>query len=493
MLKKLASETAIYGVSSILSRLLNYVILTPYLTNVFLKGQYGVVTDMYVYAGLLMVLFTYRMETTFFRFGNDKMQLEKVFSTTAWSLIGTTALFVAILLLLVQPLANWLQYPDNPDYVIWFIFIIAFDALSVIPFARLRLENRAKRFAVLKTLGIIINILFIFLFLEGAPWLMQQGVSGLSEYFNEGNRISFVFVANLLGSLVVLLFLLPEFKYIRLIFDWKLWRQMIWYTLPLTLVGLASVINQLISIPLMKSLLPYTQEINMEQIGIYGACYKIAILMSLFTQAFNFAAEPFFFRNSNRADAKQTYAMVAQAFTLVGSLIFLGIMLYLDIIQYFIGKDFREGLAVVPILLLAYLLLGIYYCFSMWYKLTDQTHFGATISIIGVAITLALNVVLIPRIGYIGGAWGALGCYASMTILSYGFGQKYYPVDYPVGKMMLYIGSAVLIYLVSNQLATFTEGRLIGKLVVSTLLLMAWVGGIYFWDRESLRGMVRGS
>jgi O-antigen/teichoic acid export membrane protein len=289
----------------------------------------------------------------------------------------------------------------------------------------------------------------------------------------------------------VLLFLLPEFKYIRFIFDWKLWRQMMWYTMPLTLVGLAAVINQLISIPLMKSLLPYSIEVNMEQIGIYGACYKIAILMSLFTQAFNFAAEPFFFRNSNRTDAKQTYIKVAQAFTLVGSLIFLGIMLYLDIIQYFIGKDFREGLAVVPILLLAYLFLGIYYCFSMWYKLTDQTHFGATISIIGVAITLALNLVLIPRIGYLGGAWAALGCYASMTILSYGLGQKYYPVDYPIGRMMLYIGSAVLIYLAGNQLAGFTEGSWIGKMIVSTLLLMVWVGGIYFGDRESLRGMVR--
>jgi O-antigen/teichoic acid export membrane protein len=192
MLKKLASETAIYGVSSILSRLLNYVILTPYLTNVFLKGQYGVVTDMYVYAGLLMVLFTYRMETTFFRFGNDPSQREKVFSTTAWSLIGTTVLFVAILLLLAQPLANWLKYPDHPDYVIWFIFIIAFDALSVIPFARLRLENRPVRFAVLKTLGIIINILFIFLFLEGAPWFIQQGVSGLSEYFTVLGSVLFL-------------------------------------------------------------------------------------------------------------------------------------------------------------------------------------------------------------------------------------------------------------------------------------------------------------
>ena len=293
MLKKLASETAIYGISSILSRLLNYVVLTPYLTNIFMTGEYGVVSDMYVYAGLLMVFFTYRMETTFFRFGNELKTRERTFSTIAWSLIFSTFVFGAILLFFSQELANFLKYPEHPDYVIWFIFIIAFDALAAIPFARLRLENRPIRFAILKTLGIIVNIFFIFFFLEACPHLIEHGFSNIAPFFDEENRITYVFLSNLLGSTAVLLFLLPEFRQLQMIFDKALWRQMMVYAMPLVLVGLAAVINQLISIPLMKSLLPYGLEKNLAQIGIYGACFKIAILMSLFTQAFNYAAEPF--------------------------------------------------------------------------------------------------------------------------------------------------------------------------------------------------------
>ncbi|MFK7809661.1 MAG: lipopolysaccharide biosynthesis protein [Saprospiraceae bacterium] len=491
MLKKLASETAIYGTSSILSRLLNYVILTPYLTTVFLKGQYGVVSEMYVYAGLLMVLFTYRMETTFFRFGNLAENRERVFSTAMWSLIVSTFSLVVILLLFSQNLANLLEYPDNRDYVIWFIFIIAFDALAAILFARLRLENRPIRFAILKTLGIIVNIFFIFFFLEICPWLIEQGFSSIKDFFHEENRITYIFVANLIGSASVLLLMLPEFRHLRFTFDNDLWKKMMWYAAPLVIVGLASVINQLISLPLIKFLLPYSDKVNMEQVGIYGACYKIAILMSLFTQAFNYAAEPFFFRNADRSDAKETYAQVAQAFTLVGCFAFLGIMSYIDIVRYFINDKFWEGLSIVPILLIAFLMLGIYYNFSIWYKLTDRTKFGAYISLTGVAITLVLNFLLIPRIGYIGGAWGALACYSSMVVLSYVLGQKYFPVDYPIGKMILYIGSSVLVYFISNTLATAMEWTLVIKLIVNTLLLLSWAGGIYLLDIKNLKAMLK--
>jgi len=471
MLKKLASETAIYGVSSILSRLLNYVILTPYLTRAFLPGQFGVVSDMYVYAGLLMVLFTYRMETTFFRFAKEVL--------------------VSLLLFFSQELATWLHYPDNQDYVIWFIFIIAFDALAAIPFARLRLENNPIRFAILKTLGILVNIFFIFFFLEICPWLINQDISAITSFYSEDDRISYVFVANLLGSFTVLLLLLPEFRYLKPVFDKALWKKMMIYAMPLAIVGFASVINQLISMPLMKELLPNSVEQNLEQVGIYGACYKIAILMSLFTQAFNYAAEPFFFRNADRSDAKKTYAQVAQAFTLVGSLAFLGIMMYIDIIQHFIGRDFQEGLPVVPILLIAFLLLGIYYNFSIWYKLTDRTKFGAYISLSGVAVTLALNFILIPQIGYIGGAWAALACYATMTILSYMLGQKYFPVDYPIGKITLYIGSAILVYLGSSQVAFMTSEHLILRLLVNTLFLLSWIVGIYFLEKKYLTQLLQ--
>ncbi len=488
ILKKLAGETAIYGVSSILSRLLNYVILTPYLTRAFTTGQYGVVSHMYVYAGLLMVLFTYRMETTFFRFGNEQSNRDRVFSTAAWSLIISTLAFVAVLLFFSQQLADFLQYPEHRDYIIWFIFIIGFDALSAVPFARLRLENRPIRFAILKTLGIIVNIIFIFFFLEGCPRLIGAGYSDLVSFFDENNRITYVFLANLMGSSAVLLFLIPEFRHLKFVFDTALWKKMIVYAMPLVVVGLAGIINQLISIPLMKELLPNGHERNMEDIGVYGACMKLAILMSLFTQAFNYAAEPFFFRNAHREDAKKTYAMVAQAFALVGSLVFLGIMMYLDIIRHFLGEDFHSGLEIVPILLIAFLMLGLYYNFSIWYKLTDRTKFGAYISVTGVVITLALNFYLLPRIGYIGGAWAALACYAFMAAAAYLIGRHYYPVAYPVWKIMAYVGSAVLVYYASQQISIDDRGTLV-RMLVNTAFLLAWVGAIFYLERHTFQAM----
>ena len=491
ILKKLAGETAIYGVSSILSRLLNYVILTPYLTRVFAPDEYGVVSEMYVYAALLMVAFTYRMETTFFRFGSEgKAQLEKTFSTASWSLIMSTIVFVSVLFMSAQSLANWLKYPEHSNYVIWFTLIIAFDALAVIPFARLRLENRPTRFAILKTLGIIANIIFIFFFLEACPWLIEQGFDWANHLYNGKNRISYIFLSNLLASSLVLLLMLPMFKKLSWAFDPSLWKKMIHYAFPLVLVGFAATINQLISTPLMKELLPYGLKENLDQVGIYNACYKLAILMGLFTQAFNYAAEPFFFRNAKRDDARHIYAQVGQAFALVGSLVFLGIMLYLDVIQLFIGSSFREGLGVVPILLLAFLFLGLYYNFSIWFKLTDRTRFGAYISLSGVVITLSLNFLLIPRIGYMGAAWAALACYSFMALTSYWIGQKYYPVAYPMLKILTYIGSAVLVYYCS-QLMDLSEYHLLAQMAANTVWLLLWIAGIYLLERKSLGAMFR--
>jgi len=487
VLKKLAGETAIYGVSSILSRLLNYVILTPYLTRAFVTGEYGVVSDMYTYAGLLMVFFTYRMETTFFRFGSgSKEQMDKTFSTASWSLLVSSSVFVSILLLSSQFLANQLKYPEHVDYVILFTFIIAFDALSAIPFARLRLENRPIRFAILKTLSIVINLIFIFFFLEGCPMLIENGVEWAAKLYDPDNRISFVFLSNLLASGLVFIFLLPMFRKLKFEFDAALWKKMLRYAMPLVVVGFAGVINQLISMPLMKYLLPGDLESKLSEIGIYGGCYKIAILMSLFTQAFNYAAEPFFFRNAKEKNAKETYAQVSQAFALVGSLAFLGIMLYLDVVKYFLDDPYHVGLGVVPLLLLAFFGLGMYYNFSIWFKLTDRTKYGAYISLGGVAVTLTLNFLLIPKIGYMGAGWAALACYAFMATVSYLIGQKYYPIAYPVGKILGYIGSAILVYYLS-QMIDLSGSHLAIRLLVSTGFLLVWLGGIYLVEGKNLR------
>lgn len=491
LLKKLAGETAIYGTSSILSRLLHYVILTPYFTRVFMQGEYGVVSDMYTWAALLLVLFTYRLETAFFRFGSRDEDMERSFSTASISLLASTIVLTILFIWCAQPIAGWLKYPEHPEYVVWFAFIIAFDALAAIPFARLRLENRPIRFAVIKTLNIIINIFFIFLFLEVWPWLLKNGWGIFESFYHPEQRISYVFFSNFLASGFVLLFLSPLYFRIRLRFDRELWRRMILYAAPLVIVGIAGVINQLIGIPMLKELASDDLDYNKRIMGVFSAASKLAVLMNLFTQAFNYAAEPFFFRNAGRSDKDKIYAQVGQAFALVGSVVFLGIMLYLDIVQYFIGKDFREGLGVVPLLLLSYLFLGLYYNFSIWYKLADRTMIGGYIATGGSVITIALNIWLIPSTGYYGPGWAALACYLFMAGASYWTGQRYYPINYPVRRMAVYILLAVAIYGLSEGLKEFTSSSLLLSLAVNTFLMAIYLFALYWMERQYINRWVK--
>lgn len=487
LLRKLAGETVIYGVSSILSRLLNYVVLTPYLTRVFLQDEYGIVSDLYAYAAFLMVIFTYRMETAFFRFGSREEGLATSFSTSAISILFSTVILTGTLLLFAQPVAEFLEYPGHKEYVIWFAFIICFDALAAIPFAKLRLENRPVRFATVKILNILVNIFFIFFFLEICPALIEKGWTSLEAIYDAENRITYVFIANFLGSLSVMLILLPEYLKVRMRFDKALWKKMMVYALPLVVVGIAAVVNQLMNIPLMKALLPYDIDTNLAKIGVYSACYKIAVLMSLFIQAFNYAAEPFFFRHFQREDSRDIYARVGQAFALAGSLVFLGIMSYIDIIRHFIGEAFREGLFVVPILLLAYLCLGLYYNFSIWFKLTDKTRIGAYISVAGAVVTISLNIALIPVIEYAGAAWASLACYAFMAFTSYFIGLKYYPIPYPVGRMLAYIGLAVGAYFLGEALKSLHGGSFWMTIGVNTVILVIYLAIVGALEREVVR------
>jgi O-antigen/teichoic acid export membrane protein len=491
LIKQLAGETAIYGTSSILSRLLHYVILTPFFTRVFLPAEYGVVSDMYAWAALLMVLFTYRMETAFFRFGNQAKDMEKSFSTASISLLASTLVLTTLFVLAAPSIASWLKYPEHPEYVIWFAFIIAFDALAAIPFARLRLENRPIRFAVVKTLNILVNIFFIFFFLKWCPALIEQGWESLEWAYRAENQITYVFIANFLASAAVLLFLAPLYRKVNLKFDKALWRRMAVYAAPLVVVGVAGVINQLIGIPMIKELASDDLEYNKSLMGTYSAAAKLAVLMNLFTQAFNYAAEPFFFRNASRSDKGQVYAQVGQAFALVGSLVFLGIMLYLDILKYFLGADFRDGLGVVPYLLIAYLFLGLYYNFSIWYKLADRTIIGGVIATIGAAITLALNYILIPEIGYYGPAWAALACYGFMAVASYWTGKRNYPIPYPMGKIATYILSAVLVYMLNVYLYQQISPGMLGSLLINTGFMLAWLAGILLLERKKLMAILR--
>ncbi len=491
LLKKLAGETAIYGVGSILSRLLHWVILTPYFTRIFLQGEYGVVQELYTYAALLLVVFTYRMETAFFRFGSKSEGFERPFATASISLLGSTALLVVVLLLFTPGIADWLEYPDHPEYIIWFVLIIGFDALATIPFARLRLENRPLLFAGLKTLNIVINIVFIFFFLELCPYLIGQGWTWLEAIYNEGNRINYVFISNLIASFGILLALLPAYFRIRLVFDADLWRRMLRYAFPLVIAGLAAVVNQLIGNPMLKFLASDDIDYNLRLVGIFGAAAKLAVIMNLFTTAFNYAAEPFFFKNAERDDSRTVYAQVGQAFALVGSLVFLGIVLYIDLIQFFLGKDFREGLGIVPILLMANLFLGLYYNFSIWFKLTDRTHFGGYIAVGGAVITISLNLLLIPRLGYYGPAWAALACYSFMAMVSYWTGQRYHPIHYPLGRIFLYMLAAIGGYFLSELGRSLFSGDLPAILLWNTGILILYLTGLLLLERKHLQHLLR--
>ena len=356
----------VYGLSSILGRLLNYVILTPYLT-------------------------------TFFRYGNQKEHADRAFSTAALSVMISTAFLVALFIGMSGPIAVLLDYPDHPEYIVLFTLILASDAVSAIPFARLRLENRPMRFAAIRLVNIAANIILIFFFMELCPWLLKKGWNNVRWIYDPENRVLYVFLANFLASFLAFLMLLPLLFRMKWKMDLSLLRTMLWYAAPLVIAGFAGAINQVVGNPMLKYFSPGSLQDKLVQVGLFGAAAKIPILMTLFTQAFNYAAEPFFFRHAHREDAKAVYAQVAQAFTLVGSLVFAGIMLYLDLVAILIGPNYREAIGIVPILLIAYLLLGIYYSFSVWFKLTDNTHIGGYIALGGSAITLLLNLLLIPR------------------------------------------------------------------------------------------------
>lgn len=491
-IRKLIGETAIYGVSSILSRILNYVILTPALTRIFTTGEYGIVSELFFYAGFLTVLFTYRMETAFFRFGSKADNLDKAYSTAAISLLCSTLIFAAVLIGASGGLARLLNYPDNVEFVQIVVVIIAFDALMAIPFARLRLENRPIKFAALKIAHILINIFFFFFFLEFCPILIEQGYDFLKSIYNPNNTIQYVFIANLLASGFVCLLLLPEYFKIKPIFDFSYWKDMFWYALPLVVVGFAAIINQLGAIPLLSLVLPDAVESNRAETGTYGATLKLAVLMNLFTQAFNYAAEPFFFRHSKEKGSRKMYGQVGLLFTMVGSIVFLGIMLYIDIIQLFLGKDFRSGIEVVPILLIANLLLGIYYNFSIWYKLADKTIWGAYISIGGALITILLNLALIPAYSYLGSAWATLSCYGFMVMACYWTGKRFYPIPYPIVRMLLLIAVAIGFYLVSMVIRTWVGANLLVLLGINTLLFVAFLGVIYLLEGREVKKILLG-
>ncbi len=485
ILKQFAKETAIYGFSYVLSRVLHYVIFTIYLTYRFPnQSDYGIYTDLYAYAAILLILYTYRMETAFFRFGSKKEEMNKSFSTSFISLFISTIILTSILFLFAGPIADFLKYPDQDYYVKWFALIISFDALAALPFARLRLEQRPWRFMGIKLMNIFLTVGFVLFFLEICPRLSDQ-FPWINTIYDPDRKLDYVFLANLFASLLVLLFLCKE--YFKTKWDWsfQLWKKKMLYALPLVIVGLAGVVNQSIAVPLQKYFLPGATLENLSQAGIYGSAAKLALLLNIFTIAFNYAAEPFFFNNASRKDSKQVYAQVALFYTIIACFIALGLLLFIDIFQYILGPNYRQALFIVPILVIAYFFLGLYYNFSVWYKLTDKTMIGAYISFSAACLSVLLNVLLLPVFGFVVSAWAAVSAYALMTALCYLFSRKHFPIPYQIDQMSFYVIISIGIYFLAKFLDTLIEGN-VARFITHLLLLLLFMIVVYLKEKNNL-------
>jgi O-antigen/teichoic acid export membrane protein len=480
-LRQLAGQTAVYGLSSIVGRLLNY-LLVPLYTRVFVPEEYGVVTELYAYTAFLIVIFTYGFETAYFRFSRHHDETS-VYKTGLVSILISSALLITGLIAFSSPLSALLQYPDHPEYITWFAIILGADAISSMPYARLRQQNRALRFAMVRLTNIGVNIALNLFFLVLCPMMVSQGHGGYIDWiYNPAVGVGYIFISNLIASLITLLMLSPQMKLTGIKTDKSLWKGMMLFSLPLLAGGLAGMVNETLDRILLKYLLT-DPETSLAQLGIYGACYKLSIFMTLFIQTYRYAAEPFFLSGTEKENVPFTMARTMRYFVAAGSFIYLVIMLFLDFFKHFIGSEYHEGLGVVPILLLANLLLGIYFNLSMWYKITGQTLFGAWFAFAGATITIVLNIWLIPLIGYMGSAWATLACYAFMVSVSYSYGQKNYPVPYQTGPILFYMALAIGLVYGKGQLMAVSGMTQQTSMVVSMLLALGYAALVAYLEK----------
>ena len=484
-IKKLAGQTVVYGASSVLGRLLNY-LLVPLYVSVFAPDVYGVVTNLYAYAAFLTVLLTYGMETAFFRYLNQtKNQSQNAFRTAFSSLLISTTIFWLLSLLFRQPIADWLLYPKHPEYVVWFALLLGFDALSALPLARLRAENKPIRFATVNLVGIGVVISLNLFFLLYCKTLVDSGKGNAITdlFYSPAIGVGYVFVSNMIGNAIKFLLLLPVMLKSKGKFDKALLRLMLSYGLPIMVFGIAGMINETADRILLKRILNKIEgaEYANTQVGIYGANYKLAMLISIFIQAFRYAFEPFLFSYEKQKDSKKTYAYIMNVFAGVVGILFLVVMLYLDLFKNIIipNSAYWSGLVVVPILLIANIFLGIIYNLGIWFKLSDNTKKGMYIALFGAAITLLINYLFIPEYGYMASAWATLAAYSSMAVISYFFGQHYYPIPYNIGRILLFIFVPVVLYF---GLLYLPVENLVLNYSIRTFVLLIYSGVIYYLE-----------
>ena len=474
-LKSLAKDTAVYGLSSIVGRFLNYLLVPVYtLALPAQTGGYGVVTNIYAWVALVLVLLTCGMETGFFRFANrEGEEPMRVYSTTLLAVGGGALVFLVLGLGFLHPIAGWLGYAEHPWYVGMMMLVVAMDAVQSIPFAYLRYQRRPFRFAALKLLFILLNILLNLVY----------------YVVLDGDDVAYAFLFNLVCTSTVMICMWPELHGFRYVLDRALLRRMLGYCLPLLVLGLAGILNQVAD----KIIFPYVYpdpEAAPVQLGIYGAAAKIAMIMAMLTQAFRYAYEPFVFGKSRDKDNREVYAQAMKFFIIFTLLAFLAVMFYLDVLKYLIGPDYWEGLRVVPIVMAAEIFMGIYFNLSFWYKLIDQTRWGAWFSLAGCVVLVAVNVLLVPRYGYMACAWGGFAGYGVAMLLSYFVGQRKYPIRYDLRSIGSYVLLAVVLYLAGEYLPV---DNVVWRLVWRTFLLLLFMAFVVKRDLPLSQWPVIGS
>ena len=486
-MKVLAKETVIYGLSSIIGKFLNW-LLVPLYTYVLAKqADYGIVTNLYAWTALLLVVLTYGMETGFFRFANKEgANPDTVYTTTMTSVFTTSLLFALGCCLFSRPLAGVLGYPEHREFISLLSIVVAMDAFACIPFAYLRYKRRPIRFAVLKLLFVFLNIVLNIFFLVICPKIQDWQL--VSSWYDPNYGVGYVFVANILATAIQTLCLLPatrpECTGQTPWFSWTLLKQMLHYSLPLLVLGVCGIMNQTLD----RILFPffYSGVDAQTQLGIYGACFKVAMVMMMFTQAFRYAYEPFVFAKHKDRESVGAYADAMKYYILFSYLILLGMVVYLDFLKFIIHPSYWEGLVIVPVVLWTYIFQGIYFNLSFWYKLTDRTQWGAWFSIIGVIITFVLQAVFVPRIGYMASAASSTVCFFVLTLLSYGVGRHYLAIPYDLKRIGLYTVIVIALLGIFYGMQHLWEMNMWTKTTAGTALLLVYTAVFY---RLDLRGL----
>jgi O-antigen/teichoic acid export membrane protein len=476
-IKSLAGQTVWYGASSIAARFLNY-LLTPYLTAKLSGPGYGDVSVIYAAIPFLNVLFTYGLETAYFRFSQKEEFKKDIYSTSSISIFISTIILTTLLLLSHSSFAHWLKLDAHPEFITYSALIIAFDTLTTLPFAKLRQQGRPKKFALIRIAGIIITIALTYFFISICPGIVANDPTGFfARYYVKNYGVGYVIIANLISSFVTLLMLSKELFSFKWKFNTTIWKTIMLYSLPLIIAGFGGMINETFDRIMLLWWAPvHGIDAAKNEVGIYSACYKLSILITLFIQAFRMGAEPFFFKQSQGENPQRTYARVMKFFVITITVMFLAVALYLDIWKYFISnKTFWVGLKVVPILLLANMFLGIYYNLSIWYKLTHKTISGAYITLIGAVITLIINFIFIPYYSYMACAWATFFCYGTMMVISFMWGQKTYRIPYAWKKLCSYIIIVVLLFFIHKTVIHFFTSWAV-SISAATILLF-----IYLW------------